>query len=209
MHRIYFDDRSIVICKPEEPFERSEGAMVLDSGSNEDVLDAVTRFKSKESGLSLVVLCEDPESAYRLVCGSFKEVNAAGGLVMDTDGRYLVIRRNSVWDLPKGHQEEGEDIMVTAVREVGEETGASGLVPERLLCITDHCYYRDGICHLKHTWWYLMSCASLLRLVPQTEEGITETEFIGRDGLEAIMACTYPSIVDVFDAALRNDETFI
>lgn len=209
MHKIYFDDRSIVICKPGEPFEKSEGTMVLDSGSKEDVLDAAARFKSKESGISFVVQSEDPEVAYRLVCGSFKEVNAAGGLVMDMDGKYLVIRRNSVWDLPKGHQEEDEDIMVTAVREVEEETGVSGIVPEKLLCVTDHCYYRDGICHLKHTWWYLMSCTSGSNLVPQTEEGITETEFVGKDRLEDIMKCTYPSIADVFDAALRNDETFI
>ena len=102
-----------------------------------------------------------------------------------------------------------EDIMVTAVREVEEETGVSGIVPEKLLCVTDHCYYRDGICHLKHTWWYLMSCTSGSNLVPQTEEGITETEFVGKDRLEDIMKCTYPSIADVFDAALRNDETFI
>ena len=55
--------------------------------------------------------------------GEVKDVNAAGGLVHNAKGQYLMIRRNDIWDLPKGHQEKGEEISQTALREVFEETG--------------------------------------------------------------------------------------
>lgn len=208
MHKIYFDERSICICAPDEPLPEVDGAEILRNGGTNAIFSAIESFKSKDHGRSFILASSDTDSTYALVCSAFKEVNAAGGLVMDKDGKYLLIRRNSVWDLPKGHQEEGEDMVTTAVREVEEETGAGGLAPEKLLCITDHCYYRDGICHLKHTWWYLMSCKSTMSLTPQTEEDIMEAVFVGKDDLGAILECTYPSIRDVFMAASTEDETF-
>ncbi|HCZ22126.1 MAG TPA: NUDIX hydrolase, partial [Rikenellaceae bacterium] len=48
-----------------------------------------------------------------------------------------------LWDLPKGHREEGEDIRTTALREVQEETGVDELKLGRLICVTDHCYFRN------------------------------------------------------------------
>lgn len=39
----------------------------------------------------------------------------------------LMLRAFHHWDFPKGIRERGEDPMETAVREVGEETGVTGL----------------------------------------------------------------------------------
>ncbi|MBR5072916.1 MAG: NUDIX domain-containing protein [Bacteroidales bacterium] len=66
----------------------------------------------------IYIPAEDTETTYRRVCSEFKEVNAAGGLVSNRRGDYLLISRNGLWDLPKGHQEAGEDIRTTAMREV-------------------------------------------------------------------------------------------
>jgi 8-oxo-dGTP pyrophosphatase MutT (NUDIX family) len=54
--------------------------------------------------------------------------NDAGGVVMN--GRremILVLQRNGTWSLPKGKIEEGEDRMLAARREIGEETGVREL----------------------------------------------------------------------------------
>lgn len=133
-----------------------------------------------------------------------KEVNAAGGLVRNSRGEYLLIWRNDRWDLPKGHQESGEDILETALREVAEETGVTGLTAGDLICVTDHCYLRDGIWHLKHTWWYKMSCGSCAT-VPQTEEGITRAEWVDAGKIPEIMENTYLSIKEVLE---KGVETF-
>ena len=113
----------------------------------------------------------------------------------------LLIRRNDLWDLPKGHQEEGEDISVTALREVQEETGVLNLRLGGLICITDHCYRRNDIWHLKHTWWYDMLYMDPVDLTPQKEEDITKAAWVARSGLSPYLKNTYPSIVEVFREA--------
>ena len=61
-----------------------------------------------------------------------REFSAGGVLVRRLQGRWMVAairpRRHgaAVWALPKGHIDPGESAEVTALREVGEETGAHG-----------------------------------------------------------------------------------
>ena len=138
---------------------------------------------------------------YRKVCAEFREVDAAGGLVSNRRGDYLLIRRNGLWDLPKGHRENGEDITVTALREVQEETGVDQLELRDPICVTDHCYLRGGIWHLKHTWWYNMLYTDPVDLTPQREEDITKAAWVARSSLPSFLKNTYPSIVEVFREA--------
>lgn len=139
------------------------------------------------------------DAAYRLLCLFFKEVSAAGGLVTDSCGRFLFIRRNGFWDLPKGHREQGEEIEATALREVMEETGLKELVLGELICVTDHTYKRDGRRHLKHTWWYAMDCPAGQETVPQNEEGIDEVAWVGAAETGKYVDGAYPSIKEVFN----------
>jgi 8-oxo-dGTP diphosphatase len=62
------------------------------------------------------------------------EVQAAGGVVVDGDGRVLVVHRPSHgdWSLPKGHLEPGETFEQAALREVLEETGLRCALHEEL-----------------------------------------------------------------------------
>ena len=101
----------------------------------------------------------------------------------------------------KGHQEDGEDIKVTALREVQEETGVDKLELRDLICVTDHCYLRDGIWHLKHTWWYDMLYTDPVNLTPQREEDITKASWVAKSSLPTFLADTYPSILEVFREA--------
>lgn len=180
-------------------------------------------------------ICISNRRAYEAFCREFHEVNAAGGLVtaqtQDVGGsgseRCLFIQRNGLWDLPKGHQEAGEDIRTTALREVSEETGIpfrqlsirpgspqyeidvtrdkswqsiGNCEPQQLdglICITDHCYKRDGIWHLKHTWWYAMGLTEEVTLTPQTEEGISKALWVRRQDIPALLPHAYSSIAEV------------
>lgn len=131
----------------------------------------------------------------------YLEVNAGGGLVENTSGEYLLILRNGIWDLPKGHQDPDEAIEDTAVREVCEETGLESLTLGPLLCKTEHTYERDGQMYLKHTWWFLMSYTGDQSLVPQTEEDITDVKWVKKGDLTEYLEGTYPTIIEVFRAA--------
>lgn len=128
----------------------------------------------------------------------YLEVNAGGGLVTNSKGEFLLIRRSGLWDLPKGHQEAGEAIEDTALREVEEETGLKGLIIGKFIRVTDHTYFRNDQWHLKHTWWYSMTCQNDQETVPQTEEGITEIRWVKKSELKELLQQTYPTIVEVF-----------
>ena len=49
--------------------------------------------------------------------GTYKSINAAGGLVENGNGEYLMIKRKGYWDLPKGKIEKGENDEDGALRE--------------------------------------------------------------------------------------------
>ena len=129
---------------------------------------------------------------------NYLEVNAAGGLITNSKGEFLLIRRSGLWDLPKGHQDPGEALEVTALREAEEETGLEGLQLGKFIRVTDHTYFRDERWHLKHTWWYSMSYAGEDTPVPQCEEDITEVKWVAKSDLPFFLTQTYSTIVEVF-----------
>ncbi len=201
MHKIYFEKRCIIICSPDEQSLTDPNAVRFSPGEASGTHGLINLFEQSSSLLRVYIPTDDPETAYRKICSEFKEVNAGGGLVSNRRGDYLLISRNGYWDLPKGHQEEGEDIRTTALREVREETGVRQLEIKDLICITDHCYKRDGIWHLKHTWWFGMLYTDPTDLTPQTEEDITKAAWVARSSLPPFLTKTYPSITEVFREA--------
>ena len=201
MHKIYFEKRAIIICPPDEQALSDSNAIMVRLAGPEDVHPLINMFEVSDSLNRIYIPSDDTESTYRMICAEFKEVNAGGGLVTNRRGDYLLISRNGMWDLPKGHQEEGEDIDITALREVSEETGINDLVLNDLICITDHCYKRDGIWHLKHTWWFDMLYTDPVDLTPQKEEDITKAAWVAKSSLPPFLKKTYPSIQEVFREA--------
>lgn len=198
MHKIYFDRRTIIICRPEEATLSDPNAVEFHFKQPSDISALVEMFELSSTLEKIYIPSAEPEDCYKKICGEFREVNAAGGLVENRRGDYLLIKRDGLWDLPKGHQEAGEDIKVTALRELQEETGVDELSLGDLICVTDHCYKRNGIWHLKHTWWYRMYYLKPLDLTPQTEEDITKAAWVAKSSLPPFLKNTYPSIKEVF-----------
>ena len=201
MHRIYFEKRCIIICPPDEQALSDPNAVQFMPGGRPGLSSLVSIFETSGSLMKIYIPTENPEDTYRKICSEFKNVNAAGGLVSNRRGDYLLIKRYGLWDLPKGHQEAGEDIRTTALREVSEETGISQLELRGLICVTDHCYLRDGIWHLKHTWWYDMLYTDPADLTPQHEEDISKAAWVAKSSLPPFLTNTYPSIAEVFREA--------
>ena len=201
MHKIYLEKRCMVICQPGEQALSDPNSIELHLGEDPDIASLVDMFETSDSLARLYLPTPDVESTYRAFCSCFKEVDAAGGLVSNRRGDVLLIRRGGLWDLPKGHREDGEDIELTALREVQEETGVKDLELRGLICVTDHCYRRNDIWHLKHTWWYDMLYTDPVDLTPQREEDITKAAWVARSGLSPYLKDTYPSIVEVFREA--------
>ena len=201
MHKIYFEKRCILICSPDDQILSDPNIIQFSPGEDLDIHALVNMVEVSDSLQRVCIPSDDTECTYIAICAEFLEVNAGGGLVSNRRGDYLFINRNNLWDLPKGHQDPGEDIAVTALREVEEETGIKDLILKDLICITDHCYKRNGIWHLKHTWWYDMLHNDPDDLTPQTEEDITKAAWVAKSSLPPYLLNTYPSIQEVFREA--------
>ena len=201
MRKIYFEKRCIAICDPGEEALADPNAVEFHIGEKIDIHALVNLFEASATLQKVYIPDSDSEGTYKRLCAEFKEVNAAGGLVCNRRGDFLLISRNGLWDLPKGHQEAGEPIETTALREVQEETGVDELELGSLICVTDHCYLRDGVWHLKHTWWFNMLYTRPVDLIPQKEEDISRAAWVAKSSLPPFLKNTFPSIIEVFREA--------
>ena len=201
MRKVFFEKRCIIICSPDDPALSDPNAIQFRLGENIGIHTLIDMVETSDSLQRTCIPTDDIEATYRKICSEFIEVNAGGGLVSNRRGDFLLINRNGLWDLPKGHQDPGELIDTTALREVQEETGIDNLELRDLICITDHCYRRNEKWHLKHTWWYSMLYTDPTDLTPQKEEDIAKAAWVAKSSLPPYLTNTYPSIVEVFREA--------
>ena len=108
MHKIYFEKRCLIICRPDDPALNDPNAILFRPGDSLDIHSLVGMLETYGSLNHIYIPAEDTEYMYRRICSEFKEVNAGGGLVSNRRGDFLLISRNGLWDLPKGHQDPGE-----------------------------------------------------------------------------------------------------
>ena len=129
----------------------------------------------------------------------FKYIEAAGGLVRNTNNELLVIHRLGVPDLPKGKIEAGESPDETAIREVAEECGISGLKILTEANPSYHIYLLNNKKILKKTFWYNMTYNGNEKLIPQREEAITEVKWCNKNKLLQYKNASYESLKIYFD----------
>jgi 8-oxo-dGTP diphosphatase len=95
------------------------------------------------------------------------EVRAAGGVVVDPEGRVALVHRPRYddWTLPKGKLDRGESYEDAAVREVEEETGLRCRLVRELLSSE----YRDPKGRSKLVRYWLMEVEHDPGFVPNNE----------------------------------------
>ena len=203
MYSIYFNNRKLSVCPLKENTNYNSNAVVY-YNSNDLNTKQLPEFMESNQKINLLVLPVEEnkiDCVFEKICSEFNQINAGGGLVRNLAGEYLLIFRNGKWDLPKGKQEAGEDIKVTAVREVEEECGIDSLELGNLLCVTHHTYRMNGEFMLKHTFWYNMEYKGDASLKPQTEENIEMCKWVKGEEIAELVKDTYPSIKRVFEVA--------
>jgi len=137
------------------------------------------------------------EKQFWNIFSDYKYIKAAGGLVQRKN-KFLFIKRNGVWDIPKGKLEKGEKVKQAAVREIVEECNVNPPKIKEHLIDTYHTYKMNGKKCLKKTYWFWMEANKKdKKLKPQKEEGITKVKFIKPTKFDKIKSNTYPSIIDV------------
>ncbi len=204
MYKIYFEDRLITINSSVRKKELHENEHFLRYKNKKSFYKALKEFKKDTNIQKLVVKTKKPKKVFKRLTKKFKKINAAGGLVFNTQGYVLMIKRNGIWDLPKGKIEKGEHRPEAAIREVEEECGITGLNIEGKVGRTYHTYIFRKKYMFKTTHWFLMKYTANEKLTPQTEENITEVRWKSPKELKKIIPNTHKSLVDILKVVLET-----
>jgi 8-oxo-dGTP pyrophosphatase MutT (NUDIX family) len=154
--------------------------------------------------ISIQLTFPDLSSRDQWLNENFVNIHAAGGLVFNNTEQMLFIFRRGKWDLPKGKMEPGESPQETAVREIEEETGATGLSLIKPITQTFHLYEEKNEVVLKTSHWFLIHCQQSENLKPQLEEDITEIQWFAANELHIPLSNTFANIQQVIQAYLND-----
>ena len=134
------------------------------------------------------------DSEFQQFARDYRQIGAAGGLVVNESQQVLMIFRLGRWDFPKGKIEKGENPAEAALREVCEETGLPTPTLGRELPSTFHTYTLNGEKILKQTHWFAMRCPTETTLKPQTEEDITQAKWVDIKDVKEKLEHSYASL---------------
>ena len=195
--KISFDEKRIFLINTSHllDFDKKKFLVIIykENKFNEHFDDFVINGKVKH----IVFVADDFTTLLKSFKSHFKNIKAAGGLVINEKKQILMIFRRSKWDLPKGKVDQNETIEQAAVREVEEETGIKVDSLKELLKTTFHIYLHNGKYCLKENYWFKMKSHSKYPLTPQVEEDIEKIEWVDSENIDKYLAKSFPSIKDV------------
>jgi 8-oxo-dGTP pyrophosphatase MutT (NUDIX family) len=186
-----------------EEYMHRDDTIFMDNLGSSSVTTMLRKLES-ENYYAGVILHTDLDELLATLKSYLTLIIAAGGLVHTKNNELLLIFRKGKWDLPKGKLDDGENLEECAVREIGEETGATKLSIESPLHVTYHTYYERWAHILKESHWFLISAHEKSILKPQLQEDISECKWVSIDDLENYMDNTHASIIDVINAGRKK-----
>ncbi len=195
MYKVFIQNRPIFFISAKE-IEKHNGIFVREKFAISDKVELTDLLTNLPNHHFLHIICENPEVTLSLFFENYQKVEAAGGIVQRKE-KYLFIKRNGLWDIPKGKLELNETPESGAMREIEEECGIKNFQLKKHILITYHTYEYKGIPTLKKTYWYGFEYNGPKKGLPQIEEGITKIAWKKKEDLNKILENTYASIADV------------
>lgn len=202
-YEVFGNLKTIILAENDNNPASSASDRVVEYTADLDLCGEIDNYLNGDgSGRLFILSRQGPDRAFASFCNCFTLIEAAGGVVRNEKGALLFIFRRGKWDLPKGKVDPGETAEAAALREVGEETGLTGLKMNGELPATYHIYELQGKRILKKTHWFEMSSTNDLQLIPQQEEDIEEARFVERAGIHGILQNTYLSLFRMISSYL-------
>ena len=195
MYKVFVNDKPLFLTN-EIAKETDFQLFLLESVDIEQLI--VKMFNNKI--LKAYLYYPDEKAILKKVKEKIPVNKAGGGLVFNKKGEVLFIYRNGKWDLPKGGIEKGEEIEETAVREVEEETGVSGLKITKKLQKTYHIFKRNGRYKLKITHWFEMKTNYEGVPFAQAEEGIEKAVWLNPTQVKEALKNSFENIKLLFES---------
>lgn len=194
---IYFDKRKIVLTESIESHFNNHSGLFARYDTLQELSKILEFFQSTTQVQNVFISGRDIRTMVDEFSCMFRFIEAAGGLVLNKDGEFLIIYRYGKWDLPKGKLERNEKVDAAALREVSEETGITNIKLGDHLSETYHTYRIGNATVLKKTNWFFMHYDGNEPLVPQQSEDITIAKWMPKDKMGEVFNNTYDTIREV------------
>lgn len=196
MYKVFIDHKPIIFISKEDFVDSLPHVVFSLFPVDKDQLKKLIKKASLSN--PLYVVCENVKDDFRRYFKSYKKIKAAGGIVKKGD-TYLIIKRNGLWDIPKGRIEKGENKRLAAVREIEEECGIQGPTIDHFITKTYHTFKYKGVEAIKTTYWYALNYEGVEETIPQKAEGITKAKWVSLKKMLSIRGKTYGSINELLD----------
>ena len=197
MYKVFYNDRKIFLTDEFGKNFQVKYGLFYKYRNAEDLDELISFYGRLKKIDTLYIFHYDIDILRDSFRSCFKNIDAAGGLVKNTEDKYLFIFRRGKWDLPKGKVDKGESFQKAALREVSEECGLTDIEITIPLLNTYHIYTLDEKLVLKKTYWFEMQNKGDDTVIPQKEEDITEVRWFSREEMHEIVENTYNSVIDV------------
>ncbi len=203
-YKIYFNEGAIIITDSPSALRGIPNMYFI---GDDELLTSFKILTSSTSGgkvMTFGLISSEPSETFKEFSDNYTVIQAAGGLVFNKENQLLTIKRNGLWDLPKGKIEKHEDQRAAALREVMEETGINMINISDKIGETYHAYFESDAVLMKVIHWYIMNSNGKSNLKPQIEEGISEVKFENLDWFRSPDFQSYNSVRDIVNKALAQ-----
>ncbi len=201
-YKIYFNEGALIITDSPNALKGIPNLYYIGDDDLHTSFKILTSNESSGKAMTFGLIAYDPIETFKEFADNYTLIQAAGGLVFNKENQLLTIKRNGLWDLPKGKIEKHEDQRAAALREVMEETGINMINISDKIGESYHAYFEDDVLLLKETHWYTMNSSGKANLKPQVEEGISEVKFEHLDWFKSAEFQSYNSVRDIVKKAL-------
>lgn len=198
--KIYYNNKPLILEAGNSNSSFYPGYTLLQGASAAHYRQAIQLLERFDCP-GVIVRDQSRENLEKELLWTFYPIHSGGGVVINEQGDVLMIYRRNKWDLPKGKQDEGEDIETCALREVSEETGLKTISIRNKICNSLHIYPMNNKMVLKYTAWYLMQGSSHEQLFPQEEERIEKAVWVKPSEIPALLSNSFDTIADVLKEA--------
>lgn len=207
--KVFWGDRSLLFVS--DSSQISSEYEPVEIITKKDFIEFIHLFECSPTWQHVAIRCTKDVNHWKTLKKHLKKIPAAGGVVFNSQGKILVIKRLGFWDLPKGKIEARESKKQAALREVCEECG---LKPQHLkvgekIMTTWHTYRTKNDHCLKKNNWYTMYYAADHPTIPCSEEHIEEARWADIEEIEQLCANSYASLQDLWEvirSRLKNKE---
>ena len=201
MYKIYYNENPIFLITKNKlsQLKYSEPFLIIDESEITSFIKLILKIKSEDKITKIFIITSNTHNYFKKIRIETKLIKAGGGMVLDADNHLLMIKRNNWWDLPKGKAEKGETIRQTALREVEEECGISGLKIIKKLSPTYHIYFEKKDWILKKSTWFQMFTDDKTNPIPQEKENITDVIWLTKGEVIKRLPQTYSNIKDIIE----------